>query len=341
MTAQDEEAELKKELEGVLKKIKEAQAAAADTSFAEVCKDLKREAKFHMKQRRVLKGHISKVTSAHFCGDSKKAVSGSLDGKLIVWDVFSGNKMRVIPLRSSWVMSCAYAENGNYVAVGGMDNMCTVYDLHGPNAKVRRELTGLDGYLSSVRFLSDANVITGSGDTKVVLWDIDRGAKLTTYEGHEGDVTSLSMHPEKSCFVTGSVDNTARLWDVREKSCRQVFRDHTGDVNCVYFHSGGNVFITASEDKTCQLFDIRSDQVLTQYQNQRESCAFTCCAMSLSGRMVLAGSDDNDVHVWDTLSTRRIGNLMGHESRVTALTISPDGAAIVSGSWDSTVRAWG
>lgn len=336
-----EESELKKELESLLQKIKEAQKAAADTTFSEVCKDLKREAKFYMKQRRILKGHISKVTCAHFCGDSKKAVSGSLDGKLIVWDVYSGNKMRVIPLRSSWVMACAYAENGNYVAVGGMDNMCTVYDLHGPSAKVRRELTGLDGFLSSVRFLSDNSLVTGSGDTRVVLWDIERGTKLTTFDGHDGDVISLSLHPGKSCFVTGSVDNTVRLWDIREKACRQVFREHQGDVNSVYFHNGGNAFVTASEDKSCRLFDIRSDQMLTQYRNPRESCAFTCCCMSLSGRIIIGGADDNDTHVWDTLSTRRIGNLMGHGKRVTALTISPDGAAIVTGSWDNTVRAWG
>ncbi|XP_042146203.1 guanine nucleotide-binding protein G(I)/G(S)/G(T) subunit beta-1 [Ixodes scapularis] len=334
-------ADLKKELEDLRTKIKEAQQAAVDKTFAEALKDVDKEARFRLKQRKVLKGHISKVTSAHFCGDSKKAVSGSLDGKLIIWDVFSGNKMRVIPLRSSWVMACAYNDNGNFAAVGGMDNMCTVYDLRGAGAKVRRELTGMDGYLSSVRFLGDSQVITGSGDTRVVLWDLERGVKMTTYEAHEGDVISLSLHPDKTSFVTGSVDNTARLWDIREKECRQTFREHTADVSSVYFHASGQAFATASEDKTCGLFDIRSDQQVCRYQNPRESSAFTCCGLSLSGRLLMAGSDDQDVHVWDTLSTRRIGTLTGHENKVTALTISPDGVVVVTGSWDSSVRVWG
>jgi hypothetical protein len=34
-----------------------------------------------------------------------------------------------IPLRSSWVMACAYAPSGNFVACGGLDNMCTIYHL--------------------------------------------------------------------------------------------------------------------------------------------------------------------------------------------------------------------
>lgn len=45
----------------------------------------------------------------------RHAVTGSLDGKLIIWDTWTGNKVQVIPLRSSWVMSVAFAQSGNYV----------------------------------------------------------------------------------------------------------------------------------------------------------------------------------------------------------------------------------
>jgi len=42
-------------------------------------------------------------------------VSGSLDGKLIVWDTWTGNKTQVIPLRSAWVMCSVFAPSGNFV----------------------------------------------------------------------------------------------------------------------------------------------------------------------------------------------------------------------------------
>lgn len=53
-------------------------------------------------------------------------MSASQDGKLIVWDGYTTNKVHAIPLRSSWVMTCAYAPSGNYVACGGLDNICSV-----------------------------------------------------------------------------------------------------------------------------------------------------------------------------------------------------------------------
>ena len=45
-------------------------------------------------------------------------VSASQDGKLIVWDGYTTNKVHAIPLRSSWVMTCAYSPSGNFVACG-------------------------------------------------------------------------------------------------------------------------------------------------------------------------------------------------------------------------------
>ena len=97
------------------------------------------------------------VYAMHWGADSRNLVSASQDGKLIVWDSYSTNKVsrksffkrlppppppddeddgdddddhhqvHAIPLRSSWVMTCAYAPSGNFVACGGLDNICSIY----------------------------------------------------------------------------------------------------------------------------------------------------------------------------------------------------------------------
>ena len=70
--------------------------------------------------------------------------------------------------RSAWVMTAVFAPSGNMVACGGMDNMLTIYDLNNRDAqgsaKMVREVTGYEGFLSSARFIDDDNIITGSGD---------------------------------------------------------------------------------------------------------------------------------------------------------------------------------
>ena len=41
-------------------------------------------------------------------------------------------QVHAIPLRSSWVMTCAYAPSGNFVACGGLDNICSIYKSVSP-----------------------------------------------------------------------------------------------------------------------------------------------------------------------------------------------------------------
>lgn len=84
-------------------------------------------------------------------------VSASQDGKLIIWNANTTNKINAIPLRSSWVMTCAFEKTrGNMVACGGLDNLCSIYNLDA-NALMRasRELSAHDGYLSCCRFLDE------------------------------------------------------------------------------------------------------------------------------------------------------------------------------------------
>lgn len=53
-------------------------------------------------------------------GNSRELLSASQDGKLIVWNTYNLMKSHSIPLRSSWVMTCAFEQKRNeLVACGG------------------------------------------------------------------------------------------------------------------------------------------------------------------------------------------------------------------------------
>lgn len=56
--------------------------------------------------------------------------------------------------------------------------------------------------------------------------------------------------------------------------------------------------------------------------------------------MLNSGYNDYTVNLWDTLKCERITVLYGHENRVSSLKVSPDGTAIGTASWDTTIRIW-
>lgn len=157
-----------------------------------------------MRPRRALKGHLAKIYAMHWAADRRHLVSASQDGKLIVWDAYTTNKVHAIPLRSSWVMTCAYSPSGNFVACGGLDNICSIYNLQAKEAqgmKGGRELSAHSGYLSCCRFISDRQIVTSSGDMTCMLWDIEAGVRVVEFSDHTGDVMRYMSHAISFTFT--------------------------------------------------------------------------------------------------------------------------------------------
>ncbi|PWA00676.1 hypothetical protein BB558_003270 [Smittium angustum] len=335
-------AKAKKETEDLKLRLKQKKGELNDSSLKAEAKDIDKLPRVLLKVRRILKGHLAKIYAMHWAQDIMQLVSASQDGKLIVWEAYTANKLHMIPLRSSWVMTCAYSPSANFVACGGLDNLCSIYNLKTKEGvvKIARELSAHSGYLSCCRFLSDRQIMTSSGDTTCLLWDIDAGVKTMEFTGHTGDVMSLSLGPSMNTFVSGACDATAKVWDIRTGKSVMTFTGHESDINSVQFFPNGNAFASGSDDTTCRLYDLRADAELMVYSNENVAFGVTSVGFSISGRMLFAGYDDYNINVWDVLKGDMVGILSGHDNRVSCLGVSGDGDALCTGSWDSMLKIW-
>lgn len=314
--------------------------------------------------RKTLKGHFGKVYAMHWGEkdphnpnnedpekNSTNLVSASQDGKLLIWNGLTANKLQAIALRSAWVMTCAFEpEGGRHVACGGLDNVCSIYTLNNIGGQMDDTnphpvtLSAHDGYLSCCRFLNPREIITCSGDSTCMIWDIDRCTAKGTFADHSGDVMSVSINKQnQNVFVSGSCDTTAKVWDIREGKCVQTFEGHQSDINSVQFLANGQTFVTGSDDAYCRLFDLRCYSEINNFTDESILCGITSVATSSSGRLLFAGYDDFNCFVWDVTKNKNVAqiySLAGHENRVSCLGINVTGQAFCTGSWDCLLKIW-
>lgn len=344
--------------------IKELEAKVADRridiGIASPLADLARrrgipKVDLQLNQRRLLKGHYGKIYGMQWASNSRNLVSAGQDGKMVVWNAFTTHKVYAIPLRSSWVMDCAYSPSGLAVACGGLDNLVTVYSLPKKAEEVNdvtttppvltkpaAELHQHEGYISCVKFVSDAEIVSASGDSTLILWDLETKTPKTMFADHAADVLSVASHEASNMIVSGSCDCLVKLWDKRTsgKRAAKTFPGHESDVNSVAFFSNGQAIASGSDDSSCRIFDIRAYQQIQCFASDRILCGVTSVDVSKSGRVLAASYDDGLVHLWDSQLAEISQVLRGHEDRVSVVGVSPDGKAIATGSWDTLVRIW-
>ncbi|XP_020292451.1 guanine nucleotide-binding protein subunit beta-5 [Pseudomyrmex gracilis] len=336
---------LAKEAESLKIRLEDERQKLNDITLASVADRLEAINCINVKLRRILKGHQAKVLCSDWSPDKRHIVSSSQDGRMIIWDAFTTNKEHAVSMPTTWVMACAYGPSGTLVACGGLDNKVTVYplSLEDDVSTHKRTVGTHTSYMSCCAFPnSDQQILTGSGDSTCGLWDVESGQLLQSFQGHSSDVMSIDLAPSETgnTFVSGGCDKLVLIWDMRSGQCVQSFEGHQSDVNSVRFHPGGDAVVTGSDDATCRLFDLRADREVAVYAKESIIFGANAVDLSISGRLLFAGYNDYSVNVWDTLKCQRVALLYGHENRVSCLRISPDGTALSTGSWDSTLRVW-
>jgi WD40 repeat protein/cellulose biosynthesis protein BcsQ len=291
------------------------------------------------------KDHNNWVWSVKFCPpDGKKLASASDDKTVRIWDVMTGQQLKILTesleqrqSHDDWVRCVAFDREGICLASGSDDKTIKLWDVE--TGKHLKTLNGHEMRVWSVAFSPDGQfLVSGSDDTKVILWNLETDQPIKIFEEHKGRVQAVAFSSYNK-IASGSADATVRIWDVSTKTCLNVLSCGENRIWGVAFRPNDEEKLAvASDDRVLRIYDINTLEPFRTFIGHKtriRSVAFTS-----DGSKLASGSEDKTVKIWDVQEGKCLQTFEGQTDRVWSVAFSHNGNYLVNGSEDQKVRLW-
>ncbi len=187
-------------------------------------------------------------------GDDR-LISGDASGVVGVWDTKSGQRLSSWRAHEQAVRGLALHAAGREVFTAGADGVIRLWDA--ASGQMSRELPQKYGPLTAAAFSSDGRFLAAARrdrDYRIDLWEVQTGAALRSFQGHQAAVTGLAFD-NLDRLASVSYDKTTRLWNMETGQEMLVLARHRQPPLAVAFSANGHLLATGGLDKTVRVYD--------------------------------------------------------------------------------------
>ncbi|XP_050067063.1 WD repeat-containing protein 48 homolog [Anopheles maculipalpis] len=188
-------------------------------------------------------------------------------------------------------------------------------------------------------------------DAIIRLWNSTQTTSSEPYiqsmEHHNDWVNDIVLCCGGRNLISASCDTTVKVWNAHKGFCMSTLRTHRDYVQALAYAKDREQVASAGLDKAIFLWDVNTLTALTASNNTVTTSSISgskdsiySLAMNPSGTIIVSGSTENTLRIWDPRTCNKIAKLKGHTENVKALIVSEDGTQVVSGSSDGKIKLW-
>ncbi|KIW78702.1 hypothetical protein Z517_08541 [Fonsecaea pedrosoi CBS 271.37] len=173
---------------------------------------------------------------------------------------------------------------------------------------------------------------------------------ITLPRAHARGITSIKFSPDITLLATASADNAINIYSVPSTPTPdtplkhiRTLRAHLAGVNAIAWSPVGPPYTLASagDDKSILLWaPLSSDFPIAPSPFMGHSNYVYSLAFSPKGNMLVSGSFDEAVFLWDVRSGRVMRSLPAHSDPVGGVDFIRDGTMVCSCAGDGLIRIW-
>lgn len=191
----------------------------------------------------ILDAHREGVTAIQGTHESKRVVSGGMDGTIRIWSTGLQKQtlLRSMKEHRGRVWNIKVNSNNKEALSCSSDGSCIIWDIE----NYQRTLCIFDKIVfKSIAYHPEgAQLLTTGSDRRIGYWEVFDGQllrSLETGDEEQGEINSLSMMKSGKHFLSGGSDGFVKIWDY---DLGETVSENDG-------HSGGIMSLTVSPDES-------------------------------------------------------------------------------------------
>lgn len=259
-------------------------------------------------------------------------------GELVVWNLKTCKEQFVIRQKSS-LRAVACSPNGRLLAVGGFDGQTKL--LSSATGATIAALQS-DAGINAVAFSHNGDVISGSLDGVITIWDVAKRKSESYVLTNEG-ILNVAVSGDCSTIVATTQSGKAFLLNLLHPEERKELRASenvfAGDQNAegVAFAPSGKVFATASQS-CVRVWESPTGKLLAAFNTPEN---VNSVVFSPNGSALATVDTRGALALWDAITGQCRITKNAHVGTSFCVTFSPDGDRIATiGRDDFLTKVW-
>ncbi|PLZ55072.1 WD40 repeat domain-containing protein, partial [Fischerella thermalis] len=206
-------------------------------------------------------------------------------------------------------------------------------------------LSGLVDEVNALAFSPDGHTLVSAGaDSTIKMWHVGARDLIDILHKHNGMVRCVIFTPDGRLLATGGDDRTICFWDLMQRRVIVALSLDDTAAHSLALSPDGEILVTGSYRKI-KVWRVCQQEGRTpnaQLLNTLTGHSHIVCSLAMSSdrQILVSGSRDKTIKVWQLETGELLHTLKGHRDGVYAIALSPDGQTIASGSADRTIKLW-
>ena len=276
-----------------------------------------------------------------FSPDGKKLAFGNSTSDVFVCDLVARKVRHTLYGHLHHVGAIVFTPDGALIS-GASDGTVRIWS---PGSGRLRTLFRCEAGVQELCLLQGGKQLLVVTSREAQVWSLEvQPAQAKLYaRGKDGisGLEALAFDAEGTRLATVGQDAVVRIWSVGRRTITHNLTGHTGRSMVVAFGPAGtDLLVSGGEDRKVLLWRLREPKPPRPVLLAGHTAPVTCLAITPDGTLIVSGSLDGSVYLWDAGTAQVVHRFTTGHGPVRSLAVSGDGQRLVTGGQDGLLRLW-